>query len=184
MFMSHPQMDSIVIRVIFQASPPPKTQAVSAQTSLELLSSTSPKTEKLSDQPEKDAENNESREKPNEAEGDGDVSQDPSVQQKAASGEKTPTTEDHIEESEDGTIESMESLMNKAFKGQTHLGDPTKIEKVHPDDEGEDDDDDDVETGSSSRSMMMTGLLNMALNSEMIGGLEPVDDQDGNEEDD
>ena len=68
--------------------------------------------------------------------------------------------------------------MNKAFKGQTHLPDPTKVEKVHPDDEGEDDDDNDVETGSSSRSMMMTGLLNMALNSEMLGGLEPVDEVD------
>ena len=106
------------------------------------------------------------RDKQNETEGDGSVSQD------------REKTEDHLEESEDGTIESMESLMNKAFKGQTHLGDPTKIEKVHPDDEGEDDDDNDVETGSSSRSMMMTGLLNMALNSEMLGGLEPVDEVD------
>ena len=167
-------------QVILQASPPPKTQAVSAQTSLELLSSTSPKmsessrtTEKLSNQPAQDL----NRDKPNETEGDGNVSQDPSVQQKAANREKT---EDHLEESEDGTIEGMESLMNKAFKGQTHLGDPTKIEKVHPDDEGEgeDDDDNDVETGSSSRSMMMTGLLNMALNSEMLGGLEPVDEVD------
>ena len=165
-------------QVILQASPPPKTQAVSAQTSLEILSSTSPKmsessrtTEKLSDQLAQDL----NRDKRNETEGDGNVSQDPSVQQKAANREKT---EDHLEESEDGTIESMESLMNKAFKGQTHLGDPTKIEKVHPDDEGEDDDDNDVETGSSSRSMMMTGLLNMALNSEMLGGLEPVDEVD------
>ena len=57
--MSHPQMASIVINVILQASPPPKTQAVSAQTSLELLSSNSPQksessisaTEKPSDQP-------------------------------------------------------------------------------------------------------------------------------------
>ena len=70
MFMSHPQMASIVTKVILQASPPPKTQAVSAQTSLELLSSSSPSkskssktTEKPSDQPAKDAENNESRDK-------------------------------------------------------------------------------------------------------------------------
>ena len=138
------------------------------------MSESSRTTEKLSDQLAQDL----NIDKRNETEGDGNVSQDPSVQQKAANGEKTAVTEDHLEESEDGTIESMESLMNKAFKGQTHLGDPTKIEKVHPDDEGEDDDDNDVETGSSSRSMMMTGLLNMALNSEMLGGLEPVDEVD------
>ena len=160
---------------------------MSAQTSLELLSSTSPQksessiraTEQVSDQPAKDAENNESRDKPDEAQGDGDVSQDLSVEQMVADGEKEALTEDHLQESEDGTVESMESLMNKAFKGQKHLGDPTKIENLHPDDdEGEDDDDDDVETGSSSRSMMMTGLLNMALSSEMLGGLEPVDEVD------
>ena len=71
--------------------------------------------------------------------------------------------------------------MNKAFKGQTLLGDQTKLEKAPQDDPGEaedDDDDDDVETGSSSKSMMMTGLLNMALNSELLGGLEPVDELD------
>ena len=60
------------------------------------------------------------------------------------------------------------------------MGDQTKLEKAPQDDPGEaeDDDDDDVETGSSSKSMMMTGLLNMALNSELLGGLEPVDEVD------
>ena len=126
----------------------------------------------LLDQPAKDGQNNESRDK---QDGNVDVLQDDLVQQITGNSEKKIMKE---EEFEDGTVESMESLMNKAFKGQRHLGDPAKVQKDHPDDDGEDDDDDDVEIGSSGKSMMMTGLLNMALNAEMLGGLEPVDEVD------
>ena len=106
----------------------------------------------LLDQPAKDGQNNESTDK---QDGNADGLQDDLVQQITGNSEKTIMKE---EEFEDGTVESMESLMNKAFKGQRHLGDPAKVQKDHPDDDGEDDDDDDVEIGSSGKSMMMTGL--------------------------
>ena len=167
------------VNAILQASPPAKTQAVSAQTSLELLSAESPSKRAPdssgigSTKPTESVEDYESKDKQKVIEGN-------NVQQTTIKAEEGNTKEDPSEEVEDGAIESMESLMNKAFKGQTLLGDQTKLEKAPQDDPGEaeDDDDDDVETGSSSKSMMMTGLLNMALNSELLGGLEPVDEVD------
>ena len=173
------QLINTNVNAILQASPPAKTQAVSAQTSLELLSAESPSkcvpgsSGIGSTKPSESVEDSESKDKQK-------VIEENNVQQTTIKAEEGNAKEEPSEEVEDGAIESMESLMNKAFKGQTLLGDQTKLEKAAQDDDGEaeDDDDDDVETGSSSKSMMMTGLLNMALNSELLGGLEPVDEVD------
>ena len=173
------QLINTNVSAILQASPPAKTQAVSAQTSLELLSAESPSKRAQgssgigSTKPTESVEDYESKDKQM-------VIEENNVQQTTIKAEEGNTKEEPSEEVEDGAIESMESLMNKAFKGQTLLGDQTKLEKAPQDDHGEaeDDDVDDVLTGSSSKSMMMTGLLNMALNSELLGGLEPVDEVD------
>ena len=113
------------------------------------------------------------------------------------------------ETEEDEVIESMETMILKAFQGQQGDEELQKEPADHPvseeiqrsvkeelqkhedlrkDNEGyeEDDeedevpDDDDVEAQEDRRPSvtMMTGLLNMALGAEMMGGLEPVEEAD------